>query len=142
MSNTFPNEQTTYTTSAAAPDAVETQALFEALATSIALLPQENLSTEDAPPEGSIAIPVIEQDGTQYVPVFTSEEALTAAGADPAPAVQLSLAELAASWPSQDLWLAINPGSEDGLTLPPEGVQALAAFAQGASGTEQPVVAD
>ena len=118
MSNTTPIE----------PNA-ETQALLEALAGSIALLPQENLSEEEAPPEGSIAIPVIEQDGTQYVPVFTSEEALTAAGADLGPAVQLPLAELAANWPSEDLWLAINPGGEDGITLPPEGVQALAAFA-------------
>jgi hypothetical protein len=118
MSNAVPEEQ-----------AVDTQALLEALASSIALLPQENLSEEDAPPEGSIAIPVIEQDGTHYVPVFTSAEALAAAGADPEPAVQLPLAELAASWPSPELWLAINPGSEDGITLPPEGVQALAAFA-------------
>ena len=126
MSNTIPNEDATSTT---APDGVDTQALLEALASSIALLPQENLAGEDAPPGGSIAIPVIEQDGTQYVPVFTSAEALTAAGADPGPAVQLPLAELAASWPSEELWLAINPGSEDGITLPPEGVQALAAFA-------------
>jgi hypothetical protein len=118
MSNAVPEEQ-----------AVDTQALLEALASSIALLPQENLSEEDAPPEGSIAIPVIEQDGTHYVPVFTSAEALAAAGADPEPAVQLPLAELAASWPSPELWLAINPGSEDCITLPPEGVQALAAFA-------------
>ena len=126
MSDPVHDEQAT---TSGAPDAVETQALLEALASSIALLPQENLPQEEAPPEGSIAIPVIEQDGTQYVPVFTSAEALAAAGADPGPAVQLPLAELAASWPSQDLWLAIDPGSENGITLPPEGVQALAAFA-------------
>ncbi|MEO7350540.1 MAG: SseB family protein [Marmoricola sp.] len=130
MSNALPNEQPLDDgASTAGPDAVETQALLQALGSSIALLPQE-ITDGEAPPEGSIAIPVIEQDGTRYVPVFTSEEALIAAGADPAPAVQLPLAELAASWPSQELWLAINPGSEDGVTLPPEGVQALATFAQ------------
>ncbi len=61
--------------------------------------------------------------------MFTSEEALKEAGADPEPAVRLPLAELAASWPAEDLWLAVNPGSEDGMTLPPEAVQALATFA-------------
>ena len=116
-------------TTAPGPEAVDAQALLQELATSIALLPQEGLGEGEAPPEGSIAIPVIEQDGTQYVPVFTSEEALRGAGADPAPAVRLPLAELAAGWPADDLWLAVNPGSEDGLTLPPEMVQALATFA-------------
>jgi hypothetical protein len=125
MSSQTPDEQPVdIAGTEAGPEEAEAQALFQALATSIAFLPQEG----EAAPEGSIAIPVIEQDGTQYVPVFTSEEALRAAGADPEPAVGLPLAELAANWPSEDLWLAVNPGSEDGLTLPPEAVQALAAF--------------
>lgn len=130
MSTQTPNEQPIdVATDAAGAEEAEAQALFQALATSIAFLPQEGQVEGDALPEGSIAIPVIEQDGTQYVPVFTSEEALRAAGADPEPAVGLPLAELAANWPAEDLWLAVNPGSEDGLTLPPEAVQALAAFA-------------
>jgi hypothetical protein len=106
------------------------QELLRELATSIALLPQDGMADGEAPPEGSIAVPVIEQDGTQYVPVFTSEETLRAAGADPEPAVQLPLAELAANWPGEDLWLAVDPGSENGLTVPPAAIQALAAFAQ------------
>ncbi len=117
----------------AGAEQIDPQALLQDLATSIAFLPQDGMSDGETPPEGSIAIPVIEQEGTQYVPVFTSEEALVAAGADPAPAVGLPLAELAANWPSQELWLAVDPGSENGLTVPPEAIQALAAYAQGPS---------
>ena len=106
------------------------QELLRELATSIALLPQDGMADGEAPPEGSIAVPVIEQDGTQYVPVFTPEETLRAAGAYPEPAVQLPLAELAANWPGEDLWLAVDPGSANGLTVPPAAIQALAAFAQ------------
>jgi hypothetical protein len=106
------------------------QAMLRDLATSIALLPQDGIADGDAPPEGSIAVPMIEQNGTQYVPVFTSEDTLREAGADPEPAVRLPLAELAASWPGEDLWLAVDPGSEGGLTVPPQAMQALAAFAQ------------
>ena len=115
----------------ATPAAATEQALLQELATSIAFLPQDGLTDGETPPDGSIAIPVIEQDGTQYVPVFTSEEALRSAGADPEPAVGLPLADLAANWPSEELWLAVDPGSENGLSLPPQAVQALAAFAQG-----------
>ncbi len=122
-----PNEQPTDLT--APTTEAEAQALLQAIATSVALLPQEGMSDGETPPEGSIAIPVIEQDGTQYVPVFTSEASLQAAGADPGPAVRMPVAELAANWPAENLWMAIDPGSEGGLTLPPEAVQALASFA-------------
>jgi len=131
MSTSTPNEQTPDVSTSAPGSEAEAEALFQSLATSIALLPQNGVADGETPTDGSIAIPVIEQDGTQYVPVFTSEAALEAAGADPAPAIQLQMAELAANWPSDDLWLAVNPGSEDGLTLPPEAVQALATFASG-----------
>ena len=68
-----------------APAAASEQALLQELATSIAFLPQDGLADGESHPDGSIAIPVIEQDGTQYVPVFTSEEALRSAGAAPSP---------------------------------------------------------
>jgi len=38
---------------------------------------------------------------------------------------------LAASWPGEDLWLAVNPATEDGLALPPDVVRALAGYVQG-----------
>ena len=74
-------------------------------------------------PDGSISLPVIEQDGTSYVPVFTSESTMAAAAPDIEDAVSVSAAELAANWPSDDLWLAVNPGTEDGLSLPPDAVR-------------------
>ena len=76
-------------------------------------------------PDGSISLPVIEQDGTSYVPVFTSETTMASAAPDIEDAVQVSAAELGANWPSDDLWLAVNPGTEDGLTLPPDAVRSL-----------------
>ncbi len=140
MSTPTPDENPTVTPDSpdagatSVPDEIEAQELLRQLATSIALLPQDGIAEDEEAPEGAIAIPVIEQDGTHYVPIFTSEEALRTAGADAAAAVQVPLAELAAGWPSEELWLAINPGNEDGLTLPPDGVRALASFAQGPDG--------
>lgn len=112
----------------AGPDEVDPQVLLHDLANSMALLPQEAPADGEEPPEGAIALPVIEQDGTQYVPVFTSEEALRAAGADLSSALQLPIAQLAASWPSEDLWLAVNPATPNGLAIPPEVVRALPGF--------------
>ena len=103
----------------------ETQAVLQQLASSTALLPQEMADDAEPTPEGAVALPVIEQDGTQYVPVFTSHEALATAGADPERALEVPLAQLAAGWPDGDLWLAVDPASAHGLTLPPDLVRAL-----------------
>jgi hypothetical protein len=106
------------------------ESMLRALAQSIGLLPQGPPPDAEDVPEGAVMLPVIEQDGTQYVPVFTSEDALRAAGADPSTAIRLPIAELAAQWPGDDLWLAVNPASEQGLALPPDLVRALPIFAQ------------
>ena len=111
------------------PGGIDPRALLHELANSTALLPQEAMPEGEEPPEGAIALPVIEQDGTQYVPVFTSEEALRAAGADPATALQVPIAQLAATWPGEEnLWLAVNPSTPEGLAIPPEVVRALPGF--------------
>jgi len=111
------------------------QELLRELAGSMALLPQQPLAEGDVPPtEDAIALPVIEQDGTHYVPVFTSEEKMRAAGADPETALSVPLAGLAAGWPSEELWLAVDPAAEDGLALPPEAVRALPGFLEDAPG--------
>jgi hypothetical protein len=136
MSTSDPDDQTAGDAgSAAAPEGIDPETLLRELATSIALLPQEAPPEGEETPEGSIALPVIEQDGKQYIPVFTSEEALRAAGADTATALRLPLAQLAASWPGEDLWLAVNPASESGLTLPPEVVRSLPGYLLGPDGT-------
>ena len=112
------------------PDQIpDAQVVLQQLAQSVAFLPQELPEGAEPPPEGAIALPVIEQDGTEYVPVFTSQERLAAAGADPDQAVAVPVAQLAAGWPSDDLWLAIDPSSPDGLTLPSDVVRALPALA-------------
>jgi hypothetical protein len=111
----------------------DNEAVLRALATSIALLPQAPPADGEERPEGSIALPVIEQDGKQYIPVFTTEAALEAAGADASTALRLPVAQLAANWPSDDLWLAVNPSSEQGLALPPDVVRSLPIFAGSSS---------
>lgn len=103
----------------------DAQAVLQQLAGSVAFLPQEFPEGAEPAPEGSIALPVIEQDGNQFVPVFTSVEAMASAGADPATAVEIPVVELAAGWPSNDLWLAVDPSTPDGLTLPSDVVRAL-----------------
>jgi hypothetical protein len=103
----------------------QTQALLQHLAASTALLPQDVPEGAAPPPEGTLALPVIEQDGNHYVPVFTSEEALVTAGADPDQAVAVPVAQLAAGWPADDLWLAVDPATDHGVTLPPDVVRML-----------------
>jgi hypothetical protein len=109
----------------------QAEAMLAQLAGSVALLPQDLPDDAERPPEGGIALLVIEQDDTQFVPVFSTEEKLVASGADPAQAVTIPLAQLAAGWPDEELWLAVDPGDEDGLALPPDVVRALPTFAAG-----------
>jgi hypothetical protein len=103
----------------------DAQAVLQQLAASVAFLPQDIPDGVEPPPEGAIALPVIEQDGNQFVPVFTSSEMLAASGADPANAVEIPVVQLAMGWPSDDLWLAVDPSTPDGLTLPSDVVRAL-----------------
>jgi hypothetical protein len=108
------------------PDQIpDAHVVLQQLAASVAYLPQEPPLDGEPTPEGAIALPVIEQDGTQFVPVFTSAEALVSAGADAASAIEIPVVQLAAAWPSDELWLAVDPASPDGLTLPPDVVRAL-----------------
>jgi hypothetical protein len=78
---------------------------------------------------GSVSLPVIEQDGTSYVPVFTSTAAMNEAAPDLDGAVSVSVVALSANWPSDQLWLAVNPGTVGGVTLPPDAVKSLPDYA-------------
>jgi SseB protein N-terminal domain len=127
------NNQTTTESAETAAAQAAAQELLRGLAGSVALLPQSPPAEGEQPPtEDAIALPVIEQDGTQYVPVFTSEDTMRAAGADPETALSVPLAGLAAGWPAEELWLAIDPASEEGLALPPDAVRALPGFLEDA----------
>jgi hypothetical protein len=112
----------------------DSEAILRALATSVALLPQVPQPEGQEAPEGASALPVIEQDGQRFIPVFTSEDSLRAAGGDPSSAIGIPIAQLAANWPDEDVWLAVNPASEEGLGLPPDMVRALPVFATRSSG--------
>jgi hypothetical protein len=120
--------------SSSGAEPAETSAVLHDLATSIALLPQVEPAEGAEQPEGAIALPVIEVDGQRFIPVFTSEDALQATGGDVGTALRIPLADLAANWPSDDVWLAVNPTSEDGLGLPPDIVRMLPVFAGSPNG--------
>jgi SseB protein N-terminal domain len=123
-------QQPTEAAIAAGMAAGDTEAVMRAVATSQVVVPQTATAPGESSPEGSLSLPVIEQDGTQYVPVFTSETTMNTAAPDLGEAITVPAAQLAASWPSDDLWLAVNPGTEDGLTLPPDAVKSLPVYAQ------------
>jgi type III secretion system (T3SS) SseB-like protein len=107
----------------------DTDAVMRAVASSEVIVPQ-SAEADDAP-DGALSLPVIEQDGTSYVPVFTSEASMHEAAPDIDEAVTVAAAALGANWPSDDLWLAVNPGTEGGLTLPPDAVKSLPVYADG-----------
>ena len=116
---------------AAGMAAGDTEAVMRAVAASQVVVPQTAAHGETDLPDGSISLPVIEQDGTSYVPVFTSEQTMASAAPDIEDAVSVNAAELGANWPSEELWLAVNPGTEEGLTLPPDAVRSLPAYVDG-----------
>ena len=108
----------------------DTDAVMRAVANSEVVVPQAAVAPGEEAPEGSLSLPVIEQDGTSYVPVFTSEATMNSAAPELGDAVSVSAAQLGANWPSDDLWLAVNPGTEEGLTLPPDAVKSLPVYAE------------
>jgi len=116
---------------AAGMAAGDAEAVMRAVASSEVVVPQAPDSRREETPEGAISLPVIEQDGTSYVPVFTSEQTMSAAAPDVTDSVIVSAAELGANWPAEDLWLAVNPGSEDGVPLPPDAVRSLGSYSDG-----------
>jgi SseB protein N-terminal domain len=105
----------------------DTDAVMRAVASIEVMVPQTG-GAADGMPDGSLALPVIEQDGTSYVPVFTSEATMNQAAPDIDDAVSVPVAALGANWPSDELWLAVNPGTEGGLTLPPDAVKSLPSY--------------
>jgi len=105
----------------------DTDAVMRAVASIDVMVPQAGAADAEAP-EGALSLPVIEQDGTSYVPVFTSEATMKQAAPDIDGAVSVPVASLGANWPSDELWLAVNPGTEGGLTLPPDAVKSLPSY--------------
>jgi len=104
------------------------EAALTTLAQSEVLLPVAD-PTDEADPQ-VVQLPVYEQqDGTRLVPVFTSETRLASAMPDVRQYRNVLMSTLGGSWPSDDLWLAVDPGSPDSLSLPADGVKALPSLA-------------
>ena len=73
-----------------------------------------------------MVLPVLDQvDGSQSVPVFTSEERLGDALPNVLSYRLAPLGRLAADWPDEELQLVIDPGHSDALALTAEGIRTL-----------------
>ncbi len=125
--------RTTESAISAGMAAGDDEAVLRAVAQSEMVVPQTPEAALEQPGEiekGTILLPVIEQDGTSYVPVFTSERTMNEAAPDIEDAVTVEAADLAANWPAGELWLAVNPGTDEPVTLPPDAVRSLPAYAE------------
>lgn len=101
---------------------------LQTLAEGEVVLPQ----MEPVDPDEGMKLPFIEQEGTRYVLVFSSQDRLTESGIEAQETVTLSGGQLGAAWPEEDeLWLAINPGSEASVAVPPEAVRAMSSMREG-----------
>lgn len=101
-------------------------AAVAALAGQELILPQTSVD-EEGISDQQVTLPVIEQNETSYVPVFTTAERLTDSLPGIAGSIAVPARELAMAWPSDELWLAVNPGDQlTSVALPPDAVRSLA----------------
>lgn len=111
---------------AAAVSDGDQSAAVAALAGQELILPQTTVG-EEGISEDQVTLPVIEQNETSYVPVFTTVQRLTDSLPGIAGSIAVSAQELAMAWPSDELWLAVNPGDQlTSVALPPDAVRSLA----------------
>lgn len=93
---------------------------LQALAHGEVIVPQLESTGSD------VQLPYVEEQGTRYVVAFSSAQRLSDSGIEAETSVTLRGAELSAAWPSdEELWLAVNPGTDQGVALPPDAVRAL-----------------
>ncbi|MER5209747.1 SseB family protein [Streptomyces sp. NPDC002838] len=89
------------------------------------LIPTGAPAAEDQEP-GTVSLPVYEQeDGTELVPVFTSQARMRQALPQITRHRQVVLGELAHGWPSEKLALIIDAGTPEELALTAQGVREL-----------------
>lgn len=81
--------------------------------------------------DGTFAMPTLEfqeEEGSetqQLIPAFTSEEQFAAGAPEGVEQIVLSATDMIQQCP-ESVGMAINPGCEEGMPIPPEGVQMLA----------------
>jgi hypothetical protein len=103
-------------------DADETQ--LNTLASSEVLVPT-SAAAEDQHP-GTVNLPVYEQeDGSQLVPVFTTQARMRQALPQITQHRRVVLGALAHGWPSEQLALLIDAGTPEQLALTAQGVREL-----------------
>ncbi|MGH3341924.1 MAG: SseB family protein [Carbonactinosporaceae bacterium] len=121
-------QQAVETELAQAMEAGDQESALRIVANAAVVVPQAASAPGDASPNsapGAVTLPVLEQEGRQYVPVFMTSERMTEAAPDVEESITLPVSQLAASWPDDELWLAVNPGVESGVTIPPDIVRTL-----------------
>ncbi|GGO95934.1 SseB family protein [Wenjunlia tyrosinilytica] len=102
------------------------QAALTALAGSEVLLPDPTAPEDADEQEGTMSLPVFEQeDGARLVPVFTSEVRMAQALPQIHRYHLVPLSTLANNWPSDDLSLTIDAGAPEAVTLTARGVKTL-----------------
>lgn len=103
-------------------------ALYLAMATGEIVIPQMG----KAPPEQEVMLPFVERLGMVYALVFSSHERLAESDLEPRDVVTMRGDKLAQAWPRhEDVWLAIDPGTDHGAALSPASVRRLASFTGG-----------
>lgn len=106
---------------AAMRDPSRAEALFEALAEADVWVP---LPEGGNPADSELTLPTTEIDGRPYVPVFSSEEEFRRI-AGPMACTVAPMREFARGMPPH-VGIAVNPGGEVGIPIPPPGVLELA----------------
>ncbi|TQN31403.1 type III secretion system (T3SS) SseB-like protein [Haloactinospora alba] len=74
--------------------------------------------------DGSVALPTLELEGSQFIPVFTSQDQLSVNSAD-LPFTVIATRELAGLLPD-GVGLALNPGNTASVPIYPDTIAALA----------------
>lgn len=126
MTDYFPNGAASATQLAlrAVVEGDADEAELNTLAGSEVLVPT-GTAAGDQPP-GTVSLPVYEQqDGTELVPVFTSQARMMEAFPQITGHRRILLGALAHSWPSDELALVIDAGTPEELALSAQGVRDL-----------------
>ena len=98
----------------------EPAAFLDALRDSSIIVPCEQTGTPD-----EVEFPVIEHQGRAYVPLYTSQAQAKKGAPEQEGWLKLSGAELARMVTDETTGLAVNPGGDLGVAIPPDAVAAL-----------------
>jgi len=122
----FPNNPTEEALHAAMQDPEEPErigAFFEALVGGQLWVPiPEGAGQQE---DGSFALPTLEFEEQQLIPGFTSEEQYAIGAPDDTEHIVLPATDMIKQCPDS-IGLAINPGCEVGMPIPPDGLQMIA----------------